>query len=217
MDPSAQSRCRCHAALRERYSLRRVIQRMVVEFYVKDEWCCLMAKDGNEDLMKTLGANGQSDGAVFVCPDGRLSAAAADIARGTMRLLAMLSFVPVLEFSLASGRRADIAALGPKGEIWIVEIKSCLNDYRSDAKWPEYADFCDRFLFAVDAEFPVDVIPGGTGLILADRYGAEIVRDGPEERMPAARRKAMTLQLARIAGQRLHSVIDPGAVIRQPV
>jgi len=183
---------------------------------VINEWRHLRAWALGEDAMKTIGTEKPPQDAVFAHPDGRLSAAAADIARGTMRLLAAMSFVPVLELTLASGRRADITALGPKGEIWIVEIKSCLNDYRSDAKWPEYTAFCDQLLFAVDAEFPVDVIPMDAGLILADRYGAEIVRNGSEDRLPAARRKIVTLQLARTASHRLHGVLDPAGVTVHP-
>ena len=145
----------------------------------------------------------------FAMRDARQSEKAADIARGTMRMLARLDFTPVMELSLANNRRADIVAIGSKGEIWIVEVKSCLADFRSDEKWPEYDTFCDRFFFAVDTDFPCDVIPTSTGLILADRYGAEIVRDGPEERLSSALRKAVTLRLARASSQRLHNLLDP--------
>ena len=147
----------------------------------------------------------------FALPDGRHSDAAADIARGTMRMLNALAFAPVLELTLANHRRADIAALGPKGEIWIVEVKSCLNDYRTDGKWPDYSDYCDQLFFAVDADFPADVIPDDTGLIIADRYGAEIVRHGPVVKLAAARRKAVTLRFAQAASRRLHRLIDPTA------
>ena len=99
--------------------------------------------------------------------------------------------------------------MGPKGEIWIIEVKSCLNDYRTDGKWPDYSDFCDRFFFAVNGEFPADVIPDDTGLIIADRYAGEIVRDSPEAKLTGARRKAVTLRFARVGGQRLHGLVDP--------
>lgn len=146
----------------------------------------------------------------FAHPDGRQSQAAANIARGTMRMLAHLDLSPIMELTLANNRRADIAAASPKGEIWIIEIKSCLADYRTDGKWPDYSDYCDRFFFAVDANFPSDVIPADTGLIIADRYGAEIMRDSPENKLPAARRKAVTLRLARASIKRLHELLDPG-------
>ena len=126
-----------------------------------------------------------------------------------MRMLAQLSFAPVMELTLANNRRADIVAIGAKGEIWIIEVKSCLADYRTDEKWSDYDAFCDRFFFAVDADFPCEVIPEDTGLILADRYGAEIVRNSPEDRLPGARRKAVTLRLARASTQRLHTHLDP--------
>jgi hypothetical protein len=145
----------------------------------------------------------------FALPDGRQSQAAADITRGTMRMLSTLAFAPVQELTLANHRRADIAAIGPKGEIWIIEVKSCLNDFRTDGKWPDYSDYCDRFFFAVDADFPADVIPDDTGLVIADRYGAEIVRDSPENQLSGGRRKALTLRFARAATQRLHGLVDP--------
>ena len=145
----------------------------------------------------------------FAHRDGRQSEIAAGIARGTMRMLAQLGFAPLMELSLANNRRADIAAIGVKGEIWIIEIKSCLADYRADGKWPDYNDYCDRFFFAVDADFPSDVIPQDTGLILADRYGAEIVRNSHENRLTGARRKALTLRFARVGSQRLHGLLDP--------
>lgn len=150
-----------------------------------------------------------SDTQTFAHRDGRQSEAAANIARGTMRMLAQLDFAPVMELTLANNRRADIAALGPKGDIWIIEVKSCLADYRADGKWPDYNDYCDRFFFAVDADFPAEIIPDDTGLILADRYGAEIVRDSAEDRLTAARRKAVTTRLARASIQRLHRLLDP--------
>lgn len=159
-----------------------------------------------------MDAQGSVRETVFAFQDGRLSPAAADIARGTMRLLAALSFAPVLELTLASGRRADIGAIGPKGELWIVEIKSCLNDYRSDTKWHEYYEYCDRLYFAVDSSFPVEILPADAGVIVADRFGAAVMRDAAEDRLSAARRKSATLNVARAASQRLHGLIDPGRI-----
>jgi hypothetical protein len=141
--------------------------------------------------------------------DGRQSPAAFDICRGVCRLLKSHAFAPLSEVGLANGRRADVVALSEVGELWIVEIKSCLEDFRADQKWPEYRDFCDRLLFAVAPAFPREVLPGDTGLIIADRYGGEIVRPAPEHRLTAPRRKAMTLRVARLAAWRLQGVIDP--------
>ena len=133
-----------------------------------------------------------------------------EVCRGAGRLLRAHSFAVVNELSLANGRRADIVALSPAGDIWIVEVKSCLEDLRVDDKWPEYREFSDALFFAVAPGFPIEVLPADTGLILADRYGAEIVRQAPETRLAAARRKAMTLRFARAAAFSLQALADPG-------
>jgi hypothetical protein len=132
------------------------------------------------------------------------------LARGVVRHLAGLGLACVEELVLATGLRVDVMALGPKGEVWVVECKSGRADFRSDRKWQGYLDFCDRFFWAVDADFPTDLLPGGTGLILADDYDAEIVRMGPEVPLAAARRKAMVLRFARHAALRLQQARDPG-------
>lgn len=110
---------------------------------------------------------------------------------------------PILEVTLANGRRADIMALGPHGEIWIVETKSCLADYAVDMKWPDYLEYCDRFLFAVTEDFPRDLIPEEAGLIVADGFGGAILRQSPLRPLAPARRKAVTLLFARLAAIRL--------------
>jgi hypothetical protein len=110
---------------------------------------------------------------------------------------------------LASGRRADVLALSPKGTLWIVEIKSSINDFRSDRKWTEYYDFCDRFYFAISPELGPDIIPHEAGLIIADAWGAEVQRDPMDQPLHASRRKAMTLSFARAAALRLHGLYDP--------
>jgi hypothetical protein len=141
--------------------------------------------------------------------DGRQSSAAAALQRGVCRSLRALGHSVVTELSLANGRRADVVALSSGGDITIVEIKSCLLDYQTDGKWQDYLEFCDRLYFAVNADFPCEVIPGSAGLILADRYGAELVRQPVEERLSAARRKAMMLCIARAAALRLQLHLDP--------
>lgn len=145
--------------------------------------------------------------------DGRQSAAALDIRRGACRLLRALGFATVPELVLASGRRADIVGLSDGGAIWIVEIKSSLEDFRADQKWPDYRAYCDRLFFAVAPQFPLDVLPDAAGQIVADRYGAEIVRQTDESRLPAARRKAITLTFARAAALRLQTASDPPIAI----
>lgn len=133
------------------------------------------------------------------------------LARGVCRhLLSAHGFVTVEEMTPAPGLRVDVMALGPKGELWVVECKSCRADFQADRKWQGYLPFCDRFFWAVDCDFPVELLPDGTGLIVADAYDAEIVRMGPDLGLPAARRKAMTQRFARHAALRWHGARDPG-------
>lgn len=104
------------------------------------------------------------------------------LARGVCRALRGMDFVTVEELVPAPGLRVDVMGLGPKGEVWVVECKSGRADFRADRKWQHYLEWCDRFFWAVDGEFPVEVLPAETGLILADAYDAEILRIGPESR-----------------------------------
>ena len=134
------------------------------------------------------------------------------LARGVCRHLAALDFASVEELVPASGLRVDVMALGPRGELWIVECKSGRADFMSDHKWQGYLDFCDRFFWAVDDQFPTELLPDNTGMIVADAYDAEIIRMGPESRLNAARRKAMTARFARHAARRLYALRDPGYV-----
>ena len=136
--------------------------------------------------------------------DDHLNPCASDICRGVLRLFADMNFAGVTEMTLANGRRADIAAIGPSGEITIVEVKSSVADFRTDAKWPEYRPFCDRFYFAVGQGFPNDLIPPQAGLIIADGFGGAILRQPEPTPLAAARRKAVTLRFARLAANRLN-------------
>ena len=143
-----------------------------------------------------------------IIEDPGLSPGAAEIARGVLRLMSNHGYAGVTEMTLANGRRADVAAIGPGGEISIIEIKSSVADFRSDLKWPEYRPFCDRFYFAVGQDFPHDLIPEDTGLIIADAFGGAVIREADCEKLVAARRKAVTLRFARLAATRLcHPVI----------
>ncbi|WP_095590028.1 MmcB family DNA repair protein [Actibacterium ureilyticum] len=139
------------------------------------------------------------------------------LARGVCRHLRSHDFVTVEELVPATGLRVDVMALGPRGEIWVVECKSSRADYMSDSKWQGYLDWCDRFFWAVDADFPSELLPMETGLIIADAYDAEILRMGPEDKLPAARRKVMTRKFARHAALRLQALRDPepGGLLRQ--
>jgi hypothetical protein len=143
--------------------------------------------------------------------DGRQSERALFVARGVGRLLRARGFAVVSELALATGRRADIVGLGPGGDIWIVEIKSSIEDFRADSKWPDYRFSCDRLFFATHAEVPADIFPEDAGFILADRFGAELIREAPEHRLAGATRKAMLVRFAQTAAVRLHGLVDPQA------
>ena len=131
------------------------------------------------------------------------------LARGACRHLSALGFACVEELVPSPGLRVDVMALGPKGEIWIVECKSSRADFQSDAKWQGYLAWCDRFFWAVDTAFPTELLPDETGLILADDYDAELIRMAPEDKLPGPRRKAVTQIFARTAATRLHILRDP--------
>ena len=141
---------------------------------------------------------------------------AADVARGVARLLWRQELVGLCEVPLGNGRRADIMALDPKGCITIVEIKCSRADLRGDMKWQDYLDYCDRFCWAVPAGFDLAPFeeahfrPDIAGLIVADRYDAEMVRAPATRTLAGARRKTETLRFGRRAAQRLLGSLDPG-------
>jgi hypothetical protein len=134
--------------------------------------------------------------------DGRQSETALMVRRGVMLMLAGLDFAVLPEVTLKTGRRADLLALSPKGEFWIVEIKSSVEDLRADHKWPDYQQYCDRLFFATHAGVPQALFPVNAGFILSDAWGAEILSPAPELRLAAAARKALTLRFARLAAAR---------------
>jgi hypothetical protein len=136
---------------------------------------------------------------------------AALLARGVCRALGELGYATIPEFRLANGRRADVMALGRAGELVVVEIKSSIADFRADQKWPEYWDYCDRLYFAVAASFPRDLVPAGCGLILADPFGAAVLREPEPRPLSPARRRAVTLRFALAGAIRLRRLLDPGA------
>jgi hypothetical protein len=132
------------------------------------------------------------------------------LCRGVCRALTDLGYAPLPEFRLASGRRADIFALSDRGEAVIVEIKSSLEDFCADHKWPEYQPWCDRFYFAVAESFPQELVPEECGLMIADAWSAVILREAPVRALAPARRKALTLRAALAAAARLLRLTDPG-------
>ena len=131
------------------------------------------------------------------------------LARGTGRMLRSLDHAVLTEFVPARGLRVDLISLGPKGELWIVECKSSRADFQSDRKWQGYLEWCDRYFWAVDGDFPIDLLPQDTGLIMADAYGADIVRMAPETRLAPARRTKVQRDFARAAALRLQGLCDP--------
>lgn len=133
------------------------------------------------------------------------------LARGVSRMLLRLNFFSVTEFVPARGLRADVCALGPKGEIWIVECKSGVADFRADHKWRGYLEWCDQYFWAVDQTFPIDILPENEGLIFADGYDGDIIRPAQTRKLAPARRKALTLKFARNSAERLRRLIDPDA------
>lgn len=131
------------------------------------------------------------------------------LARGVSRHLRSLGFAPLEEFVPERGKRVDVIALGPKGEIWVIECKSSRADFQSDQKWQGYLEWCDRYFWAVDTDFPTELLPEGTGLILADAYDAEIVRMAPEDKLAPARRKKVIQKFAMDSARRLQRYRDP--------
>lgn len=133
------------------------------------------------------------------------------LARGVCRGLGALGYAALTEFSLNTGRRVDVIAINGTGQTLIVEIKSSPADYRADRKWTEYLEFCDLFYFAVPAGFPLDLLPADCGLMVADDYGAEILRVAAPQAMHGSRRRSQTLRVALAAMQRLGRFLDPEA------
>lgn len=136
---------------------------------------------------------------------------ALDVARGVQRRLASMGFVSVTEFTLPDGGRLDVAALGPSGELFAVEIKVSKADLLGDRKWRGYLPYCERFYFAVPVGFDLSLPPEDAGLIVADRFGAEVLRESTVSMLAPARRKALTLSFARVAAERLWRGLDGGS------
>ena len=132
------------------------------------------------------------------------------LARGVARLLSEMGYACLAEFRLRSGRRVDVVGLDGNGRLVVVEIKRSVADFRADGKWPEYLAYCDAFYFAVPGGFPVELLPDDTGLMLADRYGAEIVRLAPgNPPLHASRRREVLIRFAQAAAGRLQTLLDP--------
>ena len=135
--------------------------------------------------------------------DGRQSARAMMVRRGLQILLDEMRHATLPELVLANGRRADLVTVSEKGEIWIIEIKTSIEDFRVDCKWPDYRAYCDRLFFATHREVPLDIFPEECGLLLSDGYGAHLMRDAPDHRLAPATRKSLMLNFSRAAARRL--------------
>jgi hypothetical protein len=144
-----------------------------------------------------------------MCASAIEPVSAALLSRGVCRTLEQLGYVSLVEFPLANGRRADVIALGRTGELVIVEIKSSVADFRADHKWNTYREFADRLYFAVPNHFPSALIPDECGLMVADAFGAALIRDGNTTVLRAGRRRALTQRFARVAATRLRRLLDP--------
>jgi hypothetical protein len=141
--------------------------------------------------------------------DGRQSPIALAVARGVRRLLRSLGYSTLPEVALPSGRRADLVAVSGESAIHIIEIKSCVADFRADQKWPDYRAHCDRLYFAIPQDMPQELLPLDAGLIVADAWGAMVLREAPEHRLAPATRRAMLLRFALTGADRLHDLADP--------
>ena len=135
--------------------------------------------------------------------DGRQSNRALQIRTGAERYFTDHGWATLPELTLASGRRADLVALSPKGNVTIVEIKSSVADFRVDTKWPDYRDDCDALFFATLSDVPAAIFPEDVGLMICDSYGADPIRPAPDHTMKPARRRDVHLRFARAAAQRL--------------
>ena len=153
---------------------------------------------------------------MLATPQDRLIAA--DVVRGTTRLLAREDCLAVAEVSLGNGRRADLMGLCPKGLVTIVEVKVSRADLLGDGKWTDYLDFCDRFFWAIPTGFDAalldrpELLPERAGLIVADRYDAAVVRAPLHVPLAPSRRRAETLRFARRAARRLIGDLDDSAL-----
>lgn len=132
-----------------------------------------------------------------------------NVTRGAMRLLQSMGYSAICELPLTNGRRADIVGVNKSGEVTILEVKSCLADFRSDQKWQQYLPYSDAFYFAVDEAFPLSVLeeeaslPDVTGIIIADAFDGEILRPAKRQKVHPSRRKTLHLKMARVAASRL--------------
>ena len=131
------------------------------------------------------------------------------VTRGVCRYLSDLGYRVLTEFTLKNGRRADVIGLADDGSVVIVEVKTSVADLKADQKWPEYEDFCDQLFFAVPSDFALDLLPSECGVLVADSWGADEIREANVVPLHASRRRVLTLKFARKAAQRLYDLTNP--------
>ena len=134
------------------------------------------------------------------------------IRRATVRLCGRLGWAPLHEVNLPNGRRADILALRPDGGFACIEVKSGVRDFLTDLKWPDYRSYADALFFAVDVDFPQELLPADTGLMVAAGLEAELLRDAPSHPVAPARRRALLHRFATLAAARLAALEDPAGL-----
>ncbi len=131
------------------------------------------------------------------------------LTRGVCRMLAAMGYGTLTEFRLPNGRRVDVIGLGTRGDFTIVEVKSTVEDFRSDRKWPEYLPFCETFYFAVPEGFPLEILPADCGIIVADRFGGVLRRTATVAAVNGARKRRQLVRFAHAASTRLNGLYDP--------
>jgi hypothetical protein len=134
---------------------------------------------------------------------------AATIRRAAARLCGQLGWVRVHEMVLPNSRRADIMALRPDGGFVCIEVKSGARDFLVDSKWSEYRQYSDALYFAVDADFPLDLLPDDTGLIVTHALTADLLREAPAHPLPPKLRRVLLHRFATLAALRLAALEDP--------
>lgn len=144
-----------------------------------------------------------------IAPAPAPAARTALVCRAATRFCLRRGWAPVTEVPLPNGRRADILALLPDGGFAVIEVKSGARDFLGDTKWPEYREYCDRLFFAVDLDFPQELLPEDVGLVVAEAAEAALIRDAPAHPLAPARRRALLHRFAALAAARLAAAEDP--------
>src|SRR5260370_18418404 len=90
-----------------------------------------------------------------------------------------------------------------EGGFVLLGVKSGARDFPTAQKWRESRDYADALFFAVDADFPLDLLPGDAGLIVTADRAADILRESPAHPIASARRRALLQRFSVLAASRL--------------